>query len=51
MVGGASPGTVALGAVRKQAEQGMGSKPVSSALPWPLRCSCLQDPALFEFLS
>jgi hypothetical protein len=36
MVGGASPGMVAPGAIRKQAEQAMGSKPVSSILPWPL---------------
>jgi len=30
IVGGANPGLVALGAVRKQAEQARGSKPVSS---------------------
>ena len=30
MVGGVTPGLVALGAIRKQAEQAAGSKPVSS---------------------
>jgi hypothetical protein len=33
-VGGVSPGQVALGAIRKQAEQAMGSKAVSSILPF-----------------
>ena len=36
MVGGATPGLVVLGSIRKQAEQAMGSKPGSSTPPWPL---------------
>ena len=36
MVGGAIPGLVVLGSIRKQAEQAMRSKPVSSTPPWPL---------------
>ena len=38
-------GLVVLGAIRKQAEEAMGSKPISSTPPWPL-----QVPALYEFL-
>jgi hypothetical protein len=34
--GGAICGQVVLGCVRKQAEQAMGSDPVSSIPPWPL---------------
>jgi hypothetical protein len=30
------PGLVVLGSIRKQAEQVMGSKAVSSSPPWPL---------------
>ena len=33
IVGGAIPGLVILGSIRKQAEQAMGSKPVSSTFP------------------
>lgn len=36
MVDGAIPGLVVLGSIRKEAEQVMGSKPVSSSPPWPL---------------
>jgi hypothetical protein len=36
MVGDAIPGLVALGSIRKQAEQARGSKPVSSIPLWPL---------------
>jgi hypothetical protein len=36
MVGGAIPGLVVLGSIRKQAEQIMKSNPVSSILPQPL---------------
>ena len=36
IVGGAILGLVALGSIRKQAEQVMGSKLVSSTPPWPL---------------
>ena len=36
MVGGATPGLVVLGSIRKQAEQAMGSKLVSSSPLWPL---------------
>ena len=46
MVGGG-----VLGSIRKQVEQVMRSKLVSSSHPWPLRTSsCLQAPALPEFL-
>ena len=34
-VGGATPGEVVLGIIRKQAEQAIGSKSVSSTSPWP----------------
>ena len=40
-----------LDSIRKQAEQAMGSKSVSSALYGLYISSCLQVPALFEFLS
>jgi hypothetical protein len=36
IVGGATPGLVALGSIRKQAEQARRSKPVSSTPPWSL---------------
>ena len=35
-MGGAIPGLVVLGSIRKQAEQARESKPVSSTPPWPL---------------
>jgi hypothetical protein len=35
-VDGAISGLVVLGSTRKQAEEVMGSKPVSSTPPWPL---------------
>ena len=44
---GAFPGLV--DPIRKQSEQAMGNKPVSSSSPWSLHQ--LQIPALFEFLS
>ena len=49
-MGGAIPGLVVLGSLRKQAEQAMRSKPVSSTPPWHgLRISsCLQVSALLE---
>jgi hypothetical protein len=34
--GGVTPGPVVLDGIRKQAEQAMGSKTVSSTPPWPL---------------
>jgi hypothetical protein len=49
IVGGAIPGLVVLGSIRKQAEQARGSKPVSSIPPWPLHQLLLSD--LLEFLS
>jgi hypothetical protein len=49
IVGGAIPGLVILGSIRKQAEQGRGSKPVSSTPPRPLHQLLLPD--LFEFQS
>jgi len=48
-VGGAVPGLVVLGAIREQAEQARGSKPVSNIPPWPLHQLLLPD--LLEFLS
>ena len=36
MVGGVIPGLVVLSSIRKQAEQAMRSKPVSSTPPWSL---------------
>jgi hypothetical protein len=36
VVGDAIPGLVILGSIRKQAEQTMRSKPISSVPPWPL---------------
>jgi hypothetical protein len=51
-MGGAIPGLVVLGSVRKQAERAMGSKPVSILLHGFSISSCRQVPALsFEFLS
>ena len=35
-VGGAIPGLVVLGSIRKQTEQARGSKPISNIPPWPL---------------
>ena len=46
MVHGAVPGLVVLGLLRKQAEQALGSKPVSSTLHGLCMCSCLQDSCL-----
>jgi hypothetical protein len=43
-VGGAIPGLVVLGSIRKQAR---GSKPVSNIPPWPLHQLLLPD--LLEF--
>ena len=36
IVGGATPGLVVLGSIRKEAEQAVKSKPVSNIPPWPL---------------
>jgi len=36
IVGGAIPGLVVLGSIRKQAELARGSKPVSKIFPWAL---------------
>ena len=47
--GGAIPGLVDLGSIRKQAEQARGSKPVSSIPPWPLHQ--LLSPDLLGFQS
>ena len=46
MVGDDIRGTVVLGSIRKQAEQALESKPVSSTI----HGLCLQVPALLEFL-
>jgi hypothetical protein len=50
-VGGPTPGLLVLGSIRKQVEQAMKSKPVSSALPWPLHQLLPSGPCVFEFLS
>jgi hypothetical protein len=49
LVGGAIPGLVVLGSIRKQVEQARGSKPVSNIPPWPLHHLLLH--ALLEFQS
>ena len=49
ILGGAIPGLVVLGSIRKQAEQARGSKPVSIIPPWPLHQPLL--PTLLEFQS
>jgi hypothetical protein len=49
LVGGAIPGMVVLGSIRKQAEQARGNKPVSNIPPWPLHQLLLPD--LLEFQS
>jgi hypothetical protein len=49
IVGGAIPGLVVLGYIRKQAKQARGSKPVSNILSWPLHQFLLPD--LLEFQS
>jgi hypothetical protein len=49
LVGGAIPGLVVLGSIRKQAEQARGSKPVKNIPPWPLHQLLLSD--LLEFQS
>ena len=53
MVGGAMPGLAVLGSTRKQAEQAMGSKPVSSTLHGLCISAYFQVPVLsscFDFL-
>jgi hypothetical protein len=49
LVGGTIPRLVALGSIRKQAEQTRGSKPVSNIPPWSLHQLLLPD--LLEFQS
>ena len=39
-MGGAIPGLVALGSIKKQAEQARGRKLVRNIPPWPLISSC-----------
>jgi hypothetical protein len=48
-MGGAIPGLVVLGSIKKQTEQARGSKLVSNIPPWPLYQLLLPD--LFEFQS
>jgi hypothetical protein len=48
-MGGTISGLVVLGSIRKQAEQGRGSKPVKNIPPWPLHQLLLLD--LLEFQS
>ena len=43
MVGGAIPGLIVLGSIRKQAEQARRSKPGSNIPPWPLHQLLLPD--------
>jgi len=49
--GGAIPGLMVLGSIRRQTKQAVRSKPVSSTLPWPLHQLLPPGPALLEFLS
>jgi hypothetical protein len=49
IVGGALPGLLVLGSIRKQDEQARGGKPVSNIPPWPLHQLLLPD--LLEFQS
>ena len=51
MVGGTIPGLVVLGSIRKQAEQAMMSKLVSSRPLWPLHQLLSLGSSLSEFLS
>ena len=48
-VGGAIPGLVGLGSIKKQVEQARGSKPVNNIPTWPLHQLLLPD--LLEFQS
>jgi hypothetical protein len=48
IVGGATPGLVVLGSIRKQAEQGRGSNPASNIPPWPLHQLLLPDLLKFQ---
>jgi hypothetical protein len=48
-VGGAIPGMVVLGSIRKQVEHARGSKPINIIPPWPLHQLLLPD--LLEFQS
>jgi hypothetical protein len=43
IVSDAIPGLVVLDSIRKQAEQGRGSEPVSNIPPWPLHQLLLPD--------
>jgi hypothetical protein len=49
IVGGAIPGLVVLGSIRKQTEQARGSKPVKNIPPWPLHQLLLPDLLEFQF--
>jgi hypothetical protein len=42
-VGGAIPGLMVLGSIRKQAEQARSSKPIRNTPPWPLHQLLLPD--------
>ena len=48
-MGGAIPGLIGLGSIRKQAEQARGGKPVKNIPPWLLHQLLLPD--LLEFQS
>jgi hypothetical protein len=49
IAGGAIPGLVVLGSIKKQAEQARRSKPASNIPPWPLHQLLLPD--LLDFQS
>jgi hypothetical protein len=51
MVGDATSGQVVLSSMRKQAELAMLSKPVSGTFHCLYLSSCLQYPALFEWMA
>ena len=48
IVGCDIPGLKILGSIRKQAEQAMGSKPVSNIPPWPLHQLVFPDQLEFH---
>ena len=50
-MGGATPEVVVMGSIRKETDQAVESKPVSSILHGLCISACLQIPALLEFLS
>jgi hypothetical protein len=50
IVGGATPGLLVLGTIRKQAEQAMRSNSINCIRSWTLHQLLLQVSVLFQFL-